>query len=252
MIKGFYTAKASIIERQKYTNSIANNIANVNTVGFKKNDVNFEEILSNQVREEYPDFSTTDYLLGGGAKMGSVSKDFSQGSLIQTDNSLDIALDGNGFMTLMDSQGQIYYTRGGSFNLTRAQYGSLNITDEQGYALVNGNMQRIQVPDDVSEIDISENGLITYQNRSGSQNLRIVNFAEDRNLEQVGPGVYQSNENANFDNDTKVRQGFLEMSNTDLAMEMVELITNQRLFGMNSKVIQTVDEMSNLANNLRR
>ncbi len=252
MIKGFYTAKASLIQRQKYTNLIGNNIANVNTVGYKKDDVNFGQILANHVREEYHDLSTTDYFVGGGAKICNISKDFTQGSLIQTDNMLDIALNGTGFLTVVDELENVYYTRVGNFSLSHTQSGLLNIVTKEGYTLVNSNMRRIEIPSNVREINICEEGLLTYQDNRGSHSLRIVSFSEDKNLEQVDSGIYFSDEIERIDNQTKVKQGYLEMSNIDLASEMVELITNQRLFGMNSKVIQTVDEMSNLANNLRR
>ncbi len=251
MIKGFYTAKASLIQRQKQTNVISNNIANVNTKNFKRDNSEFGQILSNQIEENYPDLNKADYLIGGGSKIDRVNIDFAQGDTVSTEKNLDLALNGDGFFTLVDNDNNQYYTRGGSFNFTTTQSRTKNIVNGKGYSLANNNGEKIEVPFDVSEINIKDDGKIEYENQNRNEDIGIVDINDKENLERVNSGVYQG-EVEEIDSKANVMQGFLEMSNTDLAKELVSLITNQRIFSMNSKVIQTVDEMSSLANNLKK
>lgn len=251
MIKGFFTAKASIIQRQKQTDVISNNISNVNTKGYKKDSSEFGQILSNQIEKNYPDLNQSDFLVGGGAKLDRVNIDFDQGDTVSTDKDLDLALNGDGFITLVDNEDNQYYTRGGSFNFVSEQSGVKNVVNEKGYFLANSDGRKIEIPLEVSQISIKEDGMVEYEGQNGNENLSIVDIIDKENLERVNQGLYQG-EVEEIDSKAKVMQGFLEMSNIDLASELVSLITNQRIFSMNSKVIQTVDEMSNLANNLKK
>lgn len=251
MIKGFFTAKASIIQRQKQTNVISNNIANVNTKNYKRDSSEFGQILSNQIEKNYPDLNQADYLVGGGAKIDRVNIDFAQGDTVSTEKNLDLALNGDGFINLVDNEDNQYYTRGGSFNFVSERSGVKNIVNEKGYFLANSNGRKIEIPLEVSDISIKEDGRVEYEGQNGNENLGIIDIIDKENLERVNQGLYQG-EVEEIDSKAIVMQGFLEMSNIDLANELVSLITNQRIFSMNSKVIQTVDEMSKLANNLKK
>jgi flagellar basal-body rod protein FlgG len=253
MIKGFYTAKASLIQRQKQTNVISNNIANVNTKNFKRDKSTFGQILSNEINKNYPDLNESDYLIGSGAKIDSVKTDFTPGDLVQSDNKLDLAISGDGFFRLVDDNRNQYLTRGGSFNFTEENYREKSIVNEKGYFLADYRGRKIELPNEVSDFTIRENGQFEYEYDGDKEtiNIGLVDYLDKESLEKIDSNIYsQGLEEIEFNG--QVRQGFLEMSNIDLATELVSLMTNQRMFTMNSKVIQTVDEMSNLANHLQK
>lgn len=251
MIKGFYTAKASLMQGQRQTNVISNNIANIITTNYKQSKTSFEQILGNQINKNHPDFNKTEYLVGGGAKIKNIAKDFTQGDLIETEDSLDLALRGDGFFTLVDDDNNQFFTRGGHFSFLPQRYQSKNIVNENGYYLANSQGQKIDIPSEVEDVVISDKGEIFYDMHRGSQNIGVVAFASTNELEEVEAGIYDSKEQRTIDSKAVVMQGYLELSNTNLANELTSLIINQRMFAINSQVIQTVDEISKLANHLR-
>lgn len=255
MIQGFYSAGTALRNRQKGIDVIANNIANVNTKGFKKSDANFEDALYQAFIKEYPDSVNSHYTVGNGSYISSIDRDFSQGRIEVTENQLDIAISGEGFIGLVDEDSNILYSRGGSFSFTPASRGKKYIVNEQGYYLADSYGRKISVPDETDNIMINEDGRLEYDGQSRSSRLMLMEFSNPKGLIAKGAGTYAETEysGAPIKNyDIIVKQGHLEMSNVDLADEMTELIKSQRIYQMNSKVIQTIDEMQAMSNKLRR
>ncbi len=253
MIKGFYAAKATIMQSQKQTNVISNNISNVNTKGFKRDKSTFGQILSNEINENYPDLKQSEYLVGGGAKIESVKTDFTPGDLVESNNKLDLAIDGQGFFNLIDDNGNEFLTRGGSFSFREVNRNEKTIVNDKGYFLADSRGRKIEIPKNVSDFNINEDGQFEYKYEGEVEtvNIGVIDFLDKDSLERVNANIFtQGMEDVDFKG--KVKQGFIEGSNTDLANELVSLITNQRMFTMNSKVIQTIDEMSTLANHLQK
>lgn len=255
MIQGFYTAGTALRYRQKGIDVVSNNIANVNTKGYKKNRANFEDALYSTYLKEYPDGENTHYDIGCGSYVNSIERDFSQGNLVESEGNLDIALSGDGFIGVLDDKGNTLYTRGGSFSFSPASRGYKYIVNEDGYFLSDYRGNKIKIRDEISEINIDDKGEIHQGDSRKTIKIELVNFPNPDGLIAQGYGMYAETPYSgkpDKNEDVNVRQGFLEMSNVDTANEMVDLIKNQRIFSMNSKVIQTIDEMQSLANKLRR
>ncbi len=255
MIQGFYTAGTALRYRQKGLNIVSNNIANVNTKGYKKNRASFEDALYSTYLKEYPDGANTHYDIGCGSYINNIERDFSQGDLVESEGNLDIALSGDGFIGVIDDQGDRLYTRGGSFSFTPASRGYKYIVNENGYFLSDYRGNKVKIRDEINEVNINDKGEIHYGDSRKSIRMNLVSFQNPNGLVTKGSGLYVETPfsgRPEKNEDVNVRQGFLELSNVDTANEMVGLIKNQRIFSMNSKVIQTIDEMQALANKLRR
>lgn len=250
MIQGFYTAGSSMIAQQQKINVIAGNIANVNTNGYKKNNVGFSEV----VFTEYQNMDaarTGSYIIGNGVRITDSVRDLSQGVVMPTGRGLDMSVEGDGYMTLRDGAGNLYYSRGGSFQLS-VEGDASYIVDNNGYYLMDRNMQRIQAT--TGDFTVTSDGTV-LSGGSVQGALRIVGFEHSQNLQSVGGGLYI--QSADSGNETaavsaSVRQNAIERSNVDLATEFTDLIAVQRLYQISSKVVQTIDEMHGMANSLRK
>lgn len=261
MIQGFYTAKTALTFRQLGMDVISNNFANINTEGYKKDEAVFEDALYNLSQKQYPGGDRTYYTIGSGTFISSIGKNFSQGSLKETGNSLDLALNGPGFIAVMDDFDNLFYTRGGSFAFTPSEEeGFRNITNEQGYYLIDSNLEKIKVSAESNDISIKKDGEVIFDLQEPAEEgeetrLLTVNFNNPAMLLDYGQGRFGTSELSGAPFVTQrgsVQQGFKEMSNVDLAGEMTGLILNQRIFQLNSKIIQTADELESISNNLRK
>lgn len=257
MIQGFYTAKTTLVQKQKGLNAITNNLANVNTKGFKRSAATFEDALYYENSQIVAKTFSSENRVGCGTYISKIEKDFSQGDLIETKRDLDIALNGSGFLGLKkDENSTIYYTRGGNFSFAPAQSANMNcIVNDLGYYLVDTRGDMIEVPQSVDHITIDPSGKLTYEGQNRSINLMAVSFPDVTKLEAQDCGMYQSTylsgEPYQLPN-VNIKQGYVENSNVEMANEMVELIKAQRIFQMNSKVVQTLDEMEAQASRLRK
>jgi flagellar basal-body rod protein FlgG len=259
MIQGFYSAKSSLKFRQTKMDVISDNLSNINTDGYKKNTANFQEALNIVLKKEYPSQGEMFYSTGTGTFLESMEKDFSQGDLKDTGNSLDLAIEGPGFLGLSDSSGRRYYSRGGSFTLSVPnEEGFLNIVDTNGYFLLNKAGQKLKIPADAADISIEKDGFLelsSSEDSSNGQNIMVVDFHGKNELASIGRGLYGQTIRSGVPvaaSEADIVQGALEMSNVDMAEEMTNLIMNQRIFQLNSKIIQTADEMESMANSLRK
>lgn len=248
MVRGLFTAYTGMLNQQYRLDTITNNLANASTTGYKREGSTsraFDDVLAIKVKD-----SSVGYInqrlgkMSLGVKIGENYIDYSQGSLIETENTYDLALEGNGFFSISftNKSGEeiIKYSRDGSF-VTDAE-GYLR-TKDGDYVLNDGGAQ-IVVPTDASGIVIDELGNI-YADREYVDTLGIVDF-EDYNYlsKDTGENYYVPVDGATITGWTgKVHQGYTEASNINVVSEMVEMIEIARAYESNQKVVQTMDEM---------
>ena len=251
-----------MIAQQMNVDTIANNLANVNTIGFKKSRVNFQDLLYETVKPagtETVDGTTIPegIQIGHGVRPSSVAKVFSAGNLIQTGRPLDIAIEGDGFFKILLPNGEFAYTRNGSFKLDRDG----RLVTPTGYPMD----PEISIPEDTRNITISADGIVSVTQGDSDiptevGTIEMAKFINPGGLRPMGQNLYVVTE-ASGDEITGVpgedglghiTQGFLEMSNVNVVEEMVKMIISQRAYEMNSKAIQTADEMIQTVNQLKR
>lgn len=263
MIRAMFTAATGMIAQQMNMDTIANNLANVNTTGFKKSRINFQDLLYETIKpagvETAAGTTTPEGIqIGHGVRPSSVAKLFTPGMMIQTGNSLDLAIEGDGFFEVELPDGTAAYTRDGSFRV-----------DQNGILMtVDGNVvsPAITIPPDAIQITVGSDGAVSVQvpGQMGEQNvgtLQMVRFANDAGLDaRLGRNLLLETD-ASGTPDTGdpgqdgfgfLAQGFLENSNVQVVEEIINMIIAQRAYEANSKVIQAADEMLQVANNVRR
>ena len=257
MIRGLYTAAAGMNAQQHQIDVTSNNIANVNTNAFKKDRAEFQDLMYESLNFTSGSTSAntsnpTGIDVGLGVRISGIQKDFLQGSLKQTGNPLDVAIEGNGFFEITLPNGDSAYTRDGSFKVDSEG----NLVDGQGYPLAQG----ITLEAGATDISISQNGLISY-NLNGTTNevgpIQLFNFMNPAGLKPKGDNLFTatsvSGDPVEIDNaNVSLRQGMVETSNVQLVNEMVDLITEQRAYEANSKAITTTDSMLGIVNQLKR
>lgn len=262
MMRALYTAATGMIGMQLQVDTTSNNIANVNTIGFKKQRAEFADLFY-QVQEyagtatSSTTLSPTGIEVGLGVRPTAVTKLFSQGNFKETGNNLDLAITGNGFFQIQMPDGTIAYTRNGAFKLDNAG----NIVNSDGYLLV----PNITVPQDATQISIGTDGTVSVL-QGGQTDLaqigqiEIVTFINPAGLHSLGDNLYLNTTASGapipgtpgLNGFGQIRQGFVEMSNVQLVEEMTDLITGQRAYEANSKTIQTADAMLQIVNGLKR
>jgi len=262
MIRGLYTAAAGMTAQQKNIDVISNNIANVNTNGFKQDRAEFQDLMYQSLN--YTSGATsattnnpTGIDTGLGVRVSGIQKNFLQGNLKETGNTYDIAIQGNGFFQITTPAGETAYTRNGGFKLDSD--GAM--VDSQGFKLE----PEIVIPSDLVKISIAQDGTVTGQNATTGDvstlgQITLVNFINPAGLAPQGDSLYLAT-NVSGDPITgtpglegigTIRQGMIEGSNVQLVTEMVDLITAQRGYEANSKSINTTDSMLQTVNQLKR
>jgi flagellar basal-body rod protein FlgG len=261
MIRALWTSAGGMEAQQMNLDVIANNLANVNTSGFKKSSLEFSEMMYDT--SEAPGASSTQssttpsgVQVGYGAKVVATERNFTQGNLQQTGNTYDVAIQGTGFYKITLPDGTNAYTRDGSF-LVNADG---NLVTNQGY-LVTGVGQ---IPAAATNIVVGSDGTISATVNNAAVKISpitISNFPNPEGLNSVGGNLYQetaASGNA-VDGQTPgqnglgtLAQGYIETSNVQVVEEMVNMIQAQRAYEINSKAIQTADQMMGMANNLRQ
>lgn len=256
-----HVAKSGLNAQQTRMQIIANNLANVNTAGFKKDRANFESLLY-QVRRYAGDQTSADtnltssFAIGTGTRIVNTEKMHSQGSLMMTENALDLAIEGGGFFQVLMPDNRIGYTRNGSFS--RNDEGTL--TTASGYVL----QPEIQIPEGATNINVSANGIVsvTLAGETAAQEvgqLTLADFANRRGLQPVGENLLTETDasggpivaNPIEQGFGKLVQGALESSNVNVVQELVDMIETQRAYEVSSKAITSVDEMLRfISNNL--
>jgi flagellar basal-body rod protein FlgG len=248
--------------QQLNVDNIANNLANVNTTGFKKAKIEFQDVMYQSMRRSGVTSAAgstvpTSLDIGYGSKPIASTRQFSVGEMQQTDNPLDLAIDGDGFFQVTMPDGTVAYTRDGSFKLT----GEGRIATSDGFYL----QPEVSIPEDAVAISIGFDGRLSVI-QAGSNDpvelgqIELARFVNPAGLRAIGHNLFQETP-ASGEALTAVpsesglgslQQGYLEMSNVDVVNEMVNMIVAQRAYEINSKVVQTADDMSSLVNNLKR
>lgn len=252
MVRGLFTAYTGMANEQKRLDIISNNMANSATVGFKEDSVtnqSFNDMLTLKIKdgsEAYNNRPIGNMSLG--VKLGEVYTNYSQGSLRETGNKLDVAIEGKGFfqIAVADSTGNVttQYTRNGSFSMTRDGY----LVDKEGN-YVMGESGEIILPTDASEISIDEIGGI-YADGTLIDQLLISDFEDYNYLVKTKDTMYQALDGAmEISSNAALRQGFTEQSNVNVVSEMIEMINVTRAYEANQKVIQSIDKTLDLAAN---
>ncbi len=248
---------------------IANNLANVNTVGFKGSRVNFEDLMYEHkkqpgVENALGGRTPAGLQVGLGTTISNTQYDFVQGAAQQTDRPLDIMIVGDGFFRVQlppDQGGGVGYTRAG--NLFRNSDGDLVIGNTNGYLLADGINIDPQVAED--DIAVSSSGVVSFQDRTNGTNnvigqLELATFVNKAGLESIGGNIYIATDASGTPITGEpqsgglgaIQQGHLEQSNVDPVKELVALIKTQRAFELNSQTIQAADEVLQVVGNLRR
>ncbi len=255
-----YSAATGMDAQQLNLNTIANNLANVNTPGFKRSTIEFQDLLYQKPKAAGADSGggnlvATGIEVGNGSRVAATSKVFTQGQLTNSGERLDFALQGDGFFEVQRPDGTIGYTRAGSFKLSAA--GQVVTTD--GLPVLSGFQP---VPAGTTGITVAENGEVTYQTANGSQTFRLTltRFANPAGLESLGGNLFAETAASGIAETgqpgeqgyANVMQGYIETSNVNIVEEMVNLIVAQRAYEVNSKSIQTSDEMLQNINQLKR
>ena len=250
MIEGLYIAASGGTKQLKKLEILSNNIANINTQGFKKDMLVYEEIksLPQHNSSERFDANYLNSFKGSDPAVSYVqvtqSKiDFSQGSLVKTDNPLDVAIEGEGFF-VVDTPAGFRYTRNGNFHVD----GLGQLVDQKGNMLLTRSEEPILIPFGIKQITIDQDGLISGgsdldQNTLGQ--LKIVNFSNSQALIKEGEGFYKNTDPSVKEilvNDAKVLQGFTETSNSNAIHEMTQMIETVRQLEAYQKIIQSIDE----------
>ncbi|MFP4020038.1 MAG: flagellar basal-body rod protein FlgG [Halanaerobium sp.] len=260
MISALFTSATGMNSQQTNIDTISNNLANVNTSGFKKSKINFADLIYTNMREpgtpnaqgaEIP----TGIEIGHGSKVNSTQKIFSQGNIQNTDSPLDMVIEGDGFFGIQLPDGEIAYSRDGSFK----QDSNGNVVTSDGYQLE----PPLNIPAEATEISITSDGTVNATVDGENQQLgqvQLYRFSNPAGLSSEGRNLYsetaasgQAMEGSpGEDGFGTVTQGFLEMSNVKVVEEMTNMIAAQRAYETNSKSIQASDEMLQTANQLKR
>jgi flagellar basal-body rod protein FlgG len=271
MMRSLWTAASGMKSQQLYVDSIANNNANVNTAGFKKDVMEFRslfyETLSPAFIDENGIGKPVGVQIGHGVRVGANYKDFSQGSLDVTNNPLDFSLEGNGFFMVEDVNGDTMFTKQGGFKISIVD-DQLRLVTSDGYSILSTDGDPIDFDSGflATKLTIDSLGNMSYINPDQTisdlgYQLGIVQFKNPAGLSSIGGAFYKETSASGgpiyeAENDelqkTLTAQGSIEASNVQVVEEMVKMIVAQRAYEMNSKSIQTSDDMLALVNQLKR
>lgn len=260
MLRALFSSATGMQSQQMNLDVIANNLANVNTTGFKKSKIEFQDLLYQTTRTAGAEQGAGNTLptglqIGHGSRAVATSRIFTTGEVTQTGEKLDIAITGDGFFQVLLPDGTEAYTRDGALKV--ASDGQVTTSD--GLA-VQGGFQ--PVPPGTTGITIANNGTVTLTGAAGATNFQVqlTRFNNPSGLEALGGNLFRETlasgapetGNPGENGFGELSQGFLEMSNVKVVEEMVKLILAQRAYEVNSKAIQAADEMLQQSNNLRR
>ena len=259
MYEAVMIASTGLQSQQRRLDTIANNVANINSAAYKSARLDFKDALYTAgivpalPRTRQPEGNQQK---GHGVMVAGITKDFSTGSMQTTGRQLDVMIEGEGFFALQDPEGNTIYTRNGSFNLSVEDDG-IYLVNADGYYIQDVNGERILFPEYTETIDFGTDGMITFS-ADGEETTAVLGLYTFRNLTGLlsdGRGYYSesvaSGERLAAD-EAKIRQGVLEISNVRLADEMTRMIRTQRAFSLASRALTTSDEMEGIANNMRR
>ncbi|MDP1656545.1 MAG: flagellar basal-body rod protein FlgG [Hylemonella sp.] len=255
MINSLWISKTGMEAQQMQLDTISNNLANVSTTGFKRSNVAFEDLMYQNLRQVGSATSEQSQLptglqLGTGVRVVGTARQFTQGNVQQSSNNLDVAIQGNGFFQVTMPDGSIGYTRDGSFKVNAQG----QVVTSNGFAVANG----ITVPANAENLVISADGNVTASIKENGRmverqigTIALASFINPAGLEPRGQNMYIETAASGQPNTGtpglngmgSLMQGYLETSNVNVVQELVTMIQTQRAYEMNSKAIQTSDQM---------
>lgn len=271
MVRSLWTAATGMIAQQTNVDTIANNLANVNTNGYKTQVNEFKSLLYQNIQTKTTsangESKPSGAQVGLGVRNASISSVFTTGSMLASESDTAFAIDGKGFFSVRGADGNTYYTRNGNFKFTLATNGNMLATSE-GLPVMDSNGKPIVLSSDyvVSNITVSKDGSLCYPDAQNNPQpigitIGVYQFNNPNGLEKLENSLYQQtaasgqpiNEATNNAVEkSDIIQGYLEGSNVQVVDEMVNMIVAQRAYELNSKAITASDEMLQQANNLRR
>lgn len=270
MMRSLWTAASGMTSQQINVDNISNNLANVNTVGYKKEAAEFKALLYQNLQSTSTnnagDLKPVSAQVGLGSRNAAITSIYSQGALLASDDVCSMAISGDGFFKVRDQDGNILYTRDGSFKTSPVQGGNMLCTSN-GCPVLDTNNNAIIIPDKytISNLIVDEAGRFSIKDNDENiidlgYNIGLAQFNNPSGLEKVGNNLLavtnasgapmEEADNAALKK-SAISQKHLEGSNVQVVDEMVNLIVAQRAYEMNSKAIKASDEMLQQANNLR-
>lgn len=240
MIRAYYTATNGAVSNQNYLDVISNNMANIQTEGYKRAKGEFSDLLYTNIRGQQGE--DTDLKAGSGSRLGKIDVVFSQGPLYATGKDTDYAIEGDGFFGVQFDD-DTYYTRGGGFDKINMD-GEVYLMYQGGYVL-DENEEPILVNSGIENEEEQEEGPVK---------IGTYVFQNNSDLERIGNNLFRlANEDAEYDlsENSNVLKGYLEQSSVEVSDEMIKMLQTQKAFQLNSKVIQTADEIEQTINSLR-
>ncbi|MDD4111475.1 MAG: flagellar basal-body rod protein FlgG [Herbinix sp.] len=270
MMRSLWTAASGMTAQQSNVDTISNNLANINTTGYKKETAEFKSLFYQTIQENSYDNNgdpkPAGIQVGLGVRNSAITSQYTQGSLLETGNDFDFAIEGKGFFMVRTQDGSIGYTRNGSFGLAVGTEG-VTISDTNGNPLLDSTGSAIVINEayNPTKIAVSEFGELSYPDENNNMvpigiTIGLVQFNNPGGLEKTSGSLLKETDASGLprlESDdftleiSKVRQRYLEGSNVQAVDEMVNLIVAQRAYEMNSKIITAADQMLQQANNLR-
>ncbi|MBD5450062.1 MAG: flagellar hook-basal body protein [Lachnospiraceae bacterium] len=272
MVRSLWSAATGMNAQQTNLDTIANNLANVNSVGYKAQVAQFKSLLYQNLQAVTTtangDPKPTSSQVGLGVRTSSINSLFTQGSLLDSDSTTAFAIEGNGFFAVRGDDGTSYYTRNGDFTWALSANGAMSLTNADGLPVLDSTGRAIVLPRDyiASRLSMTEDGQICYPDELNNPTpigvtIGTFQFSNPGGLNRVGDTLFAVTDASGraLNEDTtagvqksRIVQGYLEGSNVQVANEMVNMIITQRAYEMNSKAITTSDSMMETANNLKR
>ena len=271
MMRSLWSAASGMISQQTAVDTIAHNLSNVNTTGYKTEKTEFKSLLYQTLQTRTTtangENKPISAQVGLGTRVASITSNFTQGSMLSSESFTSMAIAGDGFFSVRGADGNTYYTRNGDFKPSVGDNGDLTLVTADGYPVLDAEGNPITMPGDVSssKIQVSTEGAFGYLDGNGNfvnvANIGLYQFSNPAGLEKLsnsllavtdasGAALNEAN-TANLIR-SEVRQKYVEGSNVQVADEMVNLIVAQRAYEMNSKAIQAADDMLGQANQLKR
>ncbi|MEC5422687.1 flagellar basal body rod protein FlgG [Virgibacillus sp. C22-A2] len=265
MLRSMYAGISGMKNSQTKLDVIGNNIANVNTSGFKKGRVTFQDMMSQTTSGAQGPTDARGGVnaaqVGLGSQLGTIDNIHTQGFRQVSNNPLDLALEGDGMFVLQDENDATFYTRAGNFYLDD----SGDIVNPDGYYLMGMNEARINLPETAQSFSIQTDGTVNYIDGAGvtvvAGQIALASFSNPAGLQKAGSNLFLDSPNAGLadawvtpetQGSASIISGSLEMSNVDLSEEFTEMITAQRSFQANTRIITTSDEILQELVNLKR
>lgn len=270
MMRALWTAASGMTSQQTNVDTISNNLANINTTGYKKETAEFKSLLYQTIQgksyDNNGDPKPSGIQVGLGVRNSAITSQYTQGMINETGNDFDLAISGKGFFMVQTEDGGTAYTRNGSFQMANGTQG-LTLATSDGYPVldVNGEPMIVDSTYDAANITIDEQGELCYPDDTGvavpiGLQIGMAQFNNPSGLEKMASSLMKATDASGEPRyeysdgalvQSVIKQGYLESSNVQAVDEMVNLIVAQRAYEMNSKIITAADEMLQQANNLR-